>query len=75
MAIKKAEQLPEVKKGRGGARKGAGRKSTLPEGEKKTALFIYPRNEEIEFLGGKDAVKAMCEAHVTKVYKARQKKV
>ena len=51
-----------VKK-RGGARKGAGRKPAAP-GQTKKPIFLYVFQSDIEKMGGEEALKNYCYAHI-----------
>jgi hypothetical protein len=52
-----------TKKGRGGARPGAGRKAAKV---KKEPIFIYIPSTEIKAVGGREAVKTFAEAAISR---------
>jgi len=54
--------------GHGGKRNNAGR-TPVGENDKKEPLFIYPKKIIVKSLGGREAVKALCEAHLDRLHK------
>lgn len=62
--------MTTVKK-HGGSREGSGRK---PATRKKTAIFIYVYEDQVEAVGGKEAAKVIGEQAVTRKAKNSLKK-